>query len=457
MTYLRIARNHKKNNQERTLFIKSAFLLTKEKPIMKNFYSDINITIHQGPGGCGKSTLLKKLWRDDPQHTLCLAPTGIAAQRLRDEGCPALTVHSAFNLPPVAIPVFKESDYKKNKDLLDSLNQILIDEMSMISCALMDWILSLLNASAVNGHHICLHLFGDVMQLPPVFIVPKKIEVYKKQLYGTNRFFFNAVRFKEVSPSVHFMEKIYRQSDSKFIAALARIRFGYESDSDIKLLDNRVISREEFAVQNGTSFLTLVSTNKEREAINSRELYDRNLWENGFTYFADIVGENSPETLSQIPRTITLHIGEQIVCTSNSESYKNGTIGRIVDFTDGKIPLPIIITSSGEEITVNQKTVKTLVPIINDGEVSYIETGSISQIACQCAYAVTVHRAQGLTLDSVYISLGNWAAEGSLYVALSRCKTIEGIGLNRHIESKDIKLDKEALTFFEEFDYQRTA
>lgn len=424
---------------------------------MKNFYSDINITIHQGPGGCGKSTLLKELWRNDPQHTLCLAPTGIAAQRLRDEGCPALTIHSAFNLPPVALPIFRETDYEKNRVLLNSLNQILVDEMSMISCALMDWFLSLLSATAIKGHHIVLHLFGDVMQLPPVFKVPKKIEAYKKQLYGTNRFFFNAVGFKEVSPSVHFMEKIYRQSDSEFIAALARIRFGYEADSDIKLLDSRVISREEFAVQNGTSFLTLVSTNKEREAINSMELYVRNLRENGITYFADILGENSIETLSQIPETITLHTGEQVVCTSNSESYKNGTIGRIVDFTDDKIPLPIIITSSGEEITVRQKTVKTLVPVINGGKVSYIETGSISQIACQCAYAVTIHRAQGLTLDAVYITLGNWAAEGSLYVALSRCKTIEGIGLNRPIEAKDIKLDKEALTFFEKFDYQRVA
>ena len=424
---------------------------------MKNFYSDINITIHQGPGGCGKSTLLKKLWRDDPQHTLCLALTGIAAQRLRDEGCPALTVHSAFNLPPVALPIFRKADYEKNRALLNSLNQILIDEMSMISCALMDWILSLLNASALNGHIINLHLFGDVMQLPPVFRVPWKMEEYRKRLYGESRFFFNAVGFNSIQPVVHFMEKVYRQNDSKFIEALSRIRFGNENESDIKLLDSRVLSREEFASQNNVSFLTLVSTNKEKEVINSKELWNRNLRENGITYFADIKGENSIETLSQIPETITMHIGEQIICTSNSGLYKNGTIGRIVDFTDDKIPLPVIITSSGEEVTVKQKTVKTLVPIINDGEVSYIETGSISQIACQSAYAVTVHRAQGLTLDSVYIMLGNWAAEGSLYVALSRCKTIEGIGLNRSIESKDIKRDKEAITFFEKYDYQRAS
>lgn len=145
-----------------------------------NINTEINVTIHQGPSGSGKSTLLKELWSKDPSHTLCLAPTGIAAERLRDEGCPALTIHATFNLPPVAIPVFKESDYRKNKELLDSLNQILIDEMSMISCALMDWILSLLNASAVNGHHIYLHLFGDVMQLPPVFKVPKRIETLIK-------------------------------------------------------------------------------------------------------------------------------------------------------------------------------------------------------------------------------------------------------------------------------------
>lgn len=163
------------------------------------------------------------------------------------------------------------------------------------------------------------------------------------------------------------------------------------------------------------------------------------------------------ETLSQIHEAITLHIGEQIVCTSNSKSYKNGTIGKIVDFTDDDIPLPIIIASSGKEVTVKQKTIKTLVPVINDECISYIETGSVSQIACQSAYAVTIHKAQGLTLDAVYIMLGNWAAEGSLYVALSRCKTIDGIGLNRSIEPKDVKMDKEALKFFEQYDYQRVS
>lgn len=242
-----------------------------------NINTEINVTIHQGPSGSGKSTLLKELWSKDPSHTLCLAPTGIAAERLRDEGCPALTIHATFNLPPVAIPVFKESDYRKNKELLDSLNQILIDEMSMISCALMDWILSLLNASAVNGHHIYLHLFGDVMQLPPVFKVPKRIETYKTQLYGQNRFFFNAVGFNTIHPEVHFMEKNYRQRDSKFIDALSRFRFGDETENDIKLLDSRVISRDVFALQRGAPFLTLVSTNKEKDEINSKELCNRNL------------------------------------------------------------------------------------------------------------------------------------------------------------------------------------
>lgn len=385
-----------------------------------------------------------------------MAPTGIAAERLRDEGCPALTIHATFNLPPVAIPVFKESDYRKNKELLDSLNQILIDEMSMISCALMDWILSLLNASAVNGHHIYLHLFGDVMQLPPVFKVPKRIETYKTQLYGQNRFFFNAVGFNTIHPEVHFMEKNYRQRDSKFIDALSRFRFGDETENDIKLLDSRVISRDVFALQRGAPFLTLVSTNKEKDEINSKELCNRNLIGKGVSYFADIIGDNSMETLSQIHEAITLHIGEQIVCTSNSKSYKNGTIGKIVDFTDDDITLPIIITSSGKEVTVKQKTIKTLVPVINDECISYIETGSVSQISCQSAYAVTIHKAQGLTLDAVYIMLGNWAAEGSLYVALSRCKTIDGIGLNRSIEPKDVKMDKEALTFFEQY-YKRVS
>ena len=422
-----------------------------------NINTEINVTIHQGPSGCGKSTLLKELWGKDPSHTLCLAPTGIAAERLRDEGCPALTIHVAFNLPPVAIPVFKDSDYRKNKELLDSLSQILIDEMSMISCALMDWILSLLNASALNGHHICLHLFGDVMQLPPVFKVPKRIETYKTQLYGQNRFFFNAVGFNTIHPEVHFMEKIYRQRDSKFIDALSRFRFGDETENDIKLLDSRVISRDDFASQKCVPFLTLVSTNKEKDEINSKELCNRNLIGKGVSYFADIIGDNSMETLSQIPEAITLHIGEQIVCTSNSKSYKNVTIGKIVDFTDDAIPLPIIITSSGKEVTVKQKTIKTLVPVINDECISYIEAGSVSQIACQSAYAVTIHKAQGLTLDAVYIMLGNWAAEGSLYVALSRCKTIDGIGLNRSIEPKDVKLDKEALKFFEQYDYQRVS
>lgn len=412
-----------------------------------------NIVIYQGPGGCGKSTVMKELWAKDPKHTLCLAPTGIAAQRLRDDGCPALTIHSAFNLPPVTIPFFKENDYIRNKALMDATNLILVDEISMVSCALMDWLLAMVCISFEHGHMVKLALFGDVMQLPPVFRVPQNIEEYRTRMYGTNRFFFNAIGFSGMHPSTHFMEKIFRQNDSEFIDVLSRVRFGKECKSDLNVLGCRVMSRDSFMEQQGSdTFLTLVSTNRERDEINEKEMAKKNLERNdGITYVAEIIGENNQDTLSRVPGTVTLHIGEQVVCTSNSESYKNGTIGKIVDFTDDEIHLPIILTGSGNEMIVGYKATRTLAPVIKDDSISYVETGSVSQVACQCAYAVTVHRAQGLTLDSAYIVLGNWIAESAVYVALSRCRSMDNIGLSRAIRHSDIRIDQEALGFFKRF------
>lgn len=242
------------------------------------------LAIIQGCAGCGKSTLLKELWKRDPAHTLCLAPTGIAAQNIRQSGCPATTIHSALRLKPVDIHFFHETDYEERVHLLEAVNLIIIDEMSFIDISLMEWLMSLIQSSADDGHIIRLVLLGDVCQLPPVFKVSPELEDIRKQLFGHNRFFFNCPIFERFDPRVYVMEKIYRQVDERFSNALLSLRRTPVSQQSLKFLNTRVCSREAFAESCSGPFLIVVGTNWEKDEINRAE--QKKLEQSGADYRA---------------------------------------------------------------------------------------------------------------------------------------------------------------------------
>ena len=421
----------------------------------REIYDDLLLTkpslsIVQGCAGSGKSTLLKELWKHDPAHTLCLAPTGIAAQNIRDGGCPATTIHSAFRLKPVDIHIFKERDYENHRQMLRSINTLIIDEMSMVDISLMEWLLSLMEASAMDGHVILLVLLGDVCQLPPVFRVPVELEFIRERMFGNNRFFFNSPSFSSLNPRIYLMDKVYRQQDEVFSNALLSLRKKPVPKKSLMLINSRVCSRESFAESCGSSFLTIVATNREREEINEAEQI--RLEEAGAefnTYHTRYEGHLMTLDAGRIPSEIIIYEGEQIMCTCNCDDYQNGTIGIVERFSNDD--LPIVRDVNGKLFEVQIHTLTDLVPRVRNGQIEYIEGGSITMLGCQSAYAATVHKIQGLTLDKLYFQLGDWIPESGVYVALSRCRHLDDIGISRPITRKDIRYSKEALSFFNIF------
>ena len=361
------------------------------------------------------------------------------------------TIHSAFSLKPVEMYIYREQDYLKHKAMLDCIDTILIDESSMLDCSLMDWLLSLVGESGKHGHDIRIILFGDIIQLPPVIKKSPRIAQIWENVYGASAFFFNARRFDRENTQIYMLTKVYRQKDKKLSDALTSLRETPAPIESIQYLNRRVCTQEEFRNQLGETFLTVVSTNKEKNEINEMAISVLNSKEpRGFTYKTTFDGIVDDSALATIPPKITLYNGERIMCTANTDDYKNGTLGTIIGFSE-KEQLPIARLSSGKETTIQYHHVNCYVPIIGgDGLLDYQLVGTASQIAAVPAYACTIHKTQGLTLDAVYYNVNDrWIPPSGVYVALSRCKTLDGIGLSRPLKQSDIRYSKEALDFYQ--------
>ena len=315
----------------------------------------------------------------------------------------------------------------------------------------MEWLLSLLQASADDGHVIRLILFGDVCQLPPVFKVSAELEDIRKRLFGGNRFFFNCPIFERSNPRIYLMDKVFRQESEGFAKALMSLRKTPVLNESLMVLNTRVCSRTAFAESCTSPFLTIVATNREKDEINLAE--QQRLELDGSEYRAyETVSDRLSVGLDfgRIPDEIIIHEGEQVMCTCNCRDYQNGTMGIVREFSDAG--LPIVRTSSGDTFEVQMHTLTGIVPhVTRRGTIEYVEEGSITRLGCQSAYAATVHKVQGLTLDKLYLQLGRWMPEAGVYVALSRCRRLEDIGISRSIEEKDVRCSSEALSFFTKF------
>lgn len=387
----------------------------------------------------------------DPKRTLCLATTGIAALNLMEYGVPYVsTIHSAFSLKPVEMYIYRKQDYQQHKEMLSCIDMILIDEVSMMDCSLMDWLLSLADEAEIHGHSIRIILFGDVLQLPPVVKKSPKITQVWEKAYGTSTFFFNARRYNRENVQIYMLTKVYRQKDKKLSTALTSLRKTPAPIESLHYLNSRVCTCEEFKEHIGEDFLTVVSTNKEKNEMNEKAISILNAKKpKGFTYEAIIDGIVDSSTLATIPPEITLYEGEKIMCTANTDDYKNGTLGTIIGFSEEE-KLPVARLSSGKETTIRYHLANCYVPIIgSDRLLDYQLIGTASQIAAVPAYACTIHKTQGLTLDAVYYQVNDrWIPPSGVYVALSRCKTLDGIGISRPLKQSDVRYSEEALDFY---------
>ena len=397
-------------------------------------HSDQNLFI-TGKAGTGKTTLLHYFRTMTHKNVVVLAPTGVAAIKVRGQ-----TLHSFFKLPPSFIHKDKIHKVRK-KEMYQNIDAIIIDEASMIRADILDGIDQFLRINRqkpkLSFGGVQVILFGDLFQLPPVVDAQMK-NIMQDRYEGP--YFFNADIYKKSVFKLFELEKIYRQKDDRFIALLNKVRSHHCTDDDIKLLNARVDrSKDEKGV------ITLTTTNYVAKNINDRHL--ANLKGKQFEYSADIDGSFEINSYP-VDDKLKLKIGTQVMLTKNDpeKRWVNGSIGEIVDLHEHLIKAEI----NGEIFDIPlQRWEKISYSIEADtGKIIEEMIGDFKQYPLRPAWAITIHKSQGQTFDKVIIDIGRGAfSHGQTYVALSRCRSIEGITLKKPIWQSDLIMDQRIYDF----------
>lgn len=410
--------------------------------------SDGNLVI-LGAGGTGKSILLRMaadiLGMDS---TVVLSSTGISAANLSGEGIVSSTVHSFFRLRPLNV-YMRPSVNGKLDELLSKVRTILIDEVSMINASLMDCIMSTLELHSRIGRNMPrIILFGDVLQLAPVVMKDDKVAYeYFKEHYGGRYMFFNSPRFQEACFEIIHLDRIYRQKSSSWQNVLNRIRMGMFTSEDIDMINSRVCDERRY-VKSHEFMMYLAPTNRRVDAINT--FYYGDAFDDCHSYSAVCTGNFRMQDNPHLAMNVEISVGMQVMCLHNNveRGYQNGTLGVVEGFSGDDV---VIRKKDGTRCTVGYEKWEQydymVDPVRNVMEA--VVTGTFTQIGCKPAFACTVHKSQGLTLDSVYAELNGGFAEGMAYVGLSRCTTLEGIGLKYPLRRRDIVVSREALDFLD--------
>lgn len=407
-----------------------------------------------GRAGTGKTTFLKNIQRLTDKQFIVVAPTGIAAIVAG-----GVTIHSFFGLD---LNVQGPKDHGKNFtdekiQTVRACDTIIIDEVSMVRCDIVDSIdrtLRLIMNSPLPFGGKQLIFSGDMFQLPPVLRSGAETDAMK-EYYGTDvPFFFKAHVFEHFSiPTIEFV-KVYRQEEQLFLNILNDIRAGICTDEDLRELNSRCLE----PVNENSPIIALTPFKESAQKINNQRLAE--LDTNAFVYEGTVDGkfgkkgkdgEIKDENLPA-PMKLTLKVGAQVMFTRNdpSQRWVNGTLGTIVELGDKEIKVkignvdyevnPIVWESYEYEFDkANKKLNKETV-------------GSFTQYPLKLAWAITIHKSQGLTFDRMILDLskGTFAA-GQLYVALSRVRSLEGLYLTRPVMRNDVRKDDEVIRFSEKF------
>ena len=391
-----------------------------------------------GKAGTGKTTFLKHIVAGCSKRLAVVAPTGVAAVNAG-----GVTIHSFFQLPLCPyLPDVKElvTEYQmpeKNRSLrkdrvkiLRTLELLIIDEISMVRADILDAIDATLKRYRKNDRPfggVQLLMIGDVQQLPPV--VTESEKPFMDQVYPSP-FFFNSRAFRKLGYIVIELNKIHRQRDAEFTSMLNDIRTGNPSDQTLERLNRRLDPG--FDPPSGEYWIRLTTHNHQSDAIN-REKMDA-LKGKSMIFKAEIDG-NYPESAYPAETELRLKKGAQVMFTRNDTSgnsmYFNGKIGTVTSL----YPEIIVTDENGNEIIVNQEKWDNVRYEINPEtqEIQAVNDGSFTQYPLRAAWAITIHKSQGLTFDRVIIDAGRALSFGQVYVALSRCRSLEGIVLTTPI------------------------
>jgi cytochrome c556 len=408
-----------------------------------------------GKAGTGKTTFLKYFREHSDKKVLVAAPTGVAAINAG-----GVTLHSLFQLS--FEPYIPGAGYSKNTthfrmtkqkiDLLRSFDVLVIDEISMVRADLLDAVDASLrryrNSMQPFGGVQMLYI-GDVFQLPPV---AKEEEWSLLSPYYQSQFFFHSKAWEKATPLYIELKKIYRQKEQKFIDLLNKVRLGNLNSDDIAALNERF--RQNFRPSDSERYIILSTHNYRVDRINAQKLQE--LPAKKFCFRGDITGEFSDNSL---PTEMVLELkkGAQVIFIKNDtgqdRKYYNGMLGVISEISDKEIKVQPI-DAAFAALTVTRETWKNIRYSLNreTNAVSEEELGAFTQYPIRLAWAITIHKSQGLTFDRAIIDAGQAFAPGQVYVALSRCTTLEGLVLQSRITPGSITVDDNVLTFSEKGD-----
>ena len=409
-----------------------------------------------GKAGTGKSTFLKYICANTKKKYVVLAPTGIAAVNVGGQ-----TLHSFFKIPfKPLLPddpdissttrLRKMLRYTKEKiKLIRELDLIIIDEISMVRADIIDFVDRVLRVFSGNMREPFggkqLLLVGDIFQLEPV-VTHDMRDILRR--YYKNFFFFNARAFSMINLVAVELRKIYRQSDNDFISLLDRVRINRANSSDIAHLNKRYNPNyqeisDDFAI-------TLATRRDTVDAINDEHMLALKTPE--YIFYGKIDGD-FPENSLPTAERLVLKVGAQVIFIRNDKEGRwcNGTIGKVTRLSDTSV---YVALENGAEMLVEREIWENMQYTYNEKEKKVEEKvlGSFAQIPIKPAWALTVHRSQGLTFNHVVIDFAGGAfTGGQTYVALSRCTSMEGITLLKPLSERDIIVNLAVVDFSRQF------
>lgn len=418
------------------------------KDIILNTDTTLFVT---GRAGTGKTTLLRYVAESSQKNTVVVAPTGIAAINAG-----GVTIHSFFKLPfapfiPSVIEAKKLIAGQKMRaefrSVIRSVDMIIIDEVSMLRADILDAIDVVLrhyrNSKFPFGG-VQMVFFGDMYQLPPVCV---NDEWFILKDYYSTPYFFSAKVFEKQEIVCLELDKIFRQRDADFVEILNQVRNNNISKENFNRLNDRY--NPNFDLENNQDFVVLTTHNAVSDDINESRLID--IDSKTFIFDAAIKGD-FPEYLYPVEQQIVLKKGARVMFTANDHInperlYYNGKMGTVVELEDNNV----YVTCDGEDdpIQVNYETWENNTFSYNrkENSVDVKTIGTFTQLPLRLAWAITIHKSQGLTFQKVAIDAANSFTSGQVYVALSRCTSLDGIVLLSPINSNSIMVDSRIQRF----------
>lgn len=390
-----------------------------------------------GRAGTGKTTLLRKFLEIAGDKAVVLAPTGVAAVNAGGQ-----TLHSFFKLPPRLI---EPADIRRLRStrLIKAVETVIIDEISMVRADMLDAIdrsLKLNRKSQRPFGGVRMILSGDLHQLPPV-VRGEEAEILRERFGGA--YFFNAPAFRDAEFALLALKHVFRQEDPKFLALLGALRQGRLTGPDRRLLEERVSGRD--AIAASETHVVLTPNNANAMRINQARLDE--LPARPRIFEASVEGQFE-ERSYPTEADLELKEGARVMMIRNDPEgrWVNGTLAIVEGFGTSSV----IVSIDGKAYEIESAAWEKYRYDLDKetGKLRREVVGTFRQMPLRLAYAVTIHKAQGLTLDRVYIDLDRGLfAHGQAYVALSRARSLEGLELSRALRPGDLVIDRRAFDF----------